>query len=427
MTLLDPAPAPVVTARLLAGIRPDGRAQSLAEHRALHGALPPVQRHDDRVLMTALRDTGVRGRGGAGFPAARKLAAAHDAGKRGQLLANGSEGEPASRKDTTLLRHAPHLVLDGAQLAARAVRAREVVVSVHLGSGLAAVLHAALLERAGADAVPVRVIEVPNRYVAGEASSVARAAGGGPSLPVLHDQPLAVRGLDGRPQVVLNVETLADLALLLLHGAAWYGGVGTPDEPGTVLLTVRSSSTPAAVLEVPLGTPVSAALSGAGVPLPDVQAVLVGGYFGGWLAAGDVLDAPLSHAGMRAVGGSLGAGILVALGHQECGLRATAEVVRYLADQSARQCGPCLNGLPAIAGAFEALAAGSPPEGTLDRLARWCGLVEGRGLCHHPDGTAALVRSALRVFADDVQAHLHGTGCGRPGGRSLAVPARGAT
>ncbi|MGB8649988.1 MAG: NADH-ubiquinone oxidoreductase-F iron-sulfur binding region domain-containing protein, partial [Mycobacteriales bacterium] len=257
----------------------------------------------------------------------------------------------------------------------------------------------------------------------GEASALAGAAAGGPSRPVLHDQPLAVRGPDGRPTVVLNAETLAGLALYLLRGAAWYGEVGTRDEPGTLLLTVRSDRTRPVVLELPLGTPVRVALDAAGVQGLDLQAVLVGGYFGAWLPAPDVLDVPLSHDALRQVGGVLGAGLVAGLSSEECGLRATAEAVRYLAGESARQCGPCLNGLPAMAAAMDALAAGTPPSGVLERLSRWCGLVSGRGLCHHPDGTAALVRSALTVFADDVRTHLAG-GCGRPAGSALAVPRR---
>ena len=402
--------------RLLAG--EEGRALSLAEHRALHGALAAPGRRESRRLQAMLAGAGLRGRGGAGFPAARKLAAAWESGSRGTVIANAAEGEPASRKDRTLLARNPHLVLDGAQLAARATRAKEVVVAVHRGGRLPQVVARAVQERAGGDAVPTRVLEVPDRYVAGEASALARAAAGGPSIPGLHDQPLAVAG---RPTVVLNAETLAGLALFLQRGPQWYGEVGTPAEPGTLLLTVRSSDTGAGVLELPVGTPVGSALDVAGVGTAGLQAVLVGGYFGAWLAAPDVLGVPLSHEGLRAAGGTLGAGVVAALAAGECGLRATAEAVRYLAGESARQCGPCLNGLPAMATALEALADGVPPVGTLDRLAALCGLVSGRGLCHHPDGTAALVRSALGVFADDVRAHLEG-GCGRPAGTALGVP-----
>jgi len=415
------AAAPPTLHRLLAGTRPDGRPLSLIEHQNQHGVLPAPTRHDAQDLRDALRGAGLRGRGGAGFPAVRKLAAAWEAGKRGLVIANGAEGEPASLKDRTLLGRNPHLVLDGAQLAARATRAREVVVAVHEVGRLPVVVADAIAERRRSDVVPTRVLPVPARYVAGEASALARAAGGGPSLPALHDEPLAVRGPNGRPTVVLNAETLAGIALYLRRGPQWYGEIGTPDEPGSVLVTVRSDRTPALLLELPIGIPLRAALDAATVDTDELQAVLVGGYFGAWLATPAALSTPLSHAGLRQAGGVLGAGIVMALSRDECGLRATAEAVRYLANESAQQCGPCLNGLPAMATALENLASGAPPEGTLERVIALCGLVTGRGLCHHPDGSAALVRSALMVFAEDVIVHLAGD-CHRPAGKALNVP-----
>lgn len=405
--------------RLLAGTTPGGSPLRFEDHRALHGALPPVARRGDpAALHQALVSTGVRGRGGAGFPAARKLAAAWRAGGKGTVIANGSEGEPASAKDRTLLALAPHLVLDGLQLAARAVEAREVVLALHVGSPVRAIVVQALAERD--DRLAVRLLEVPDRYVSGEASSLAGAAIGGPALPVLHDQPLAVRGLERRPTVVLNVETLADLALLLLYGSAWYAAVGTPEEPGTALLTIRETGSEPAVLESPLGTPLEGVLATAGLDVAEYQAALVGGYFGSWLSLPEHAAVSVSHAGLGAVGGTLGAGVVMALRHDECGLRATAEAVRYLAGQSAGQCGPCLNGLPAIAAAFEDLVAAGLPA-TRVQLQRWCGMVTGRGLCHHPDGTVALVRSALLTFGEDVERHRTGQ-CDRPAGRALGVP-----
>ncbi|MGB8649319.1 MAG: hypothetical protein WCD35_01520, partial [Mycobacteriales bacterium] len=173
--LTNPAPEVTRLQRLSAGCRQDGRPLTLAEHRALHGDLPAPGRHDARHLQQALAGAGLRGRGGAGFPAARKLAAAWESGKRGLLIANGAEGEPASLKDRTLLGLTPHLVLDGAQLAARAIHAREVVLAVHGEGRLPAVLAQAMGERSGRDAVPARLLEVPARYVAGEASALAGA------------------------------------------------------------------------------------------------------------------------------------------------------------------------------------------------------------------------------------------------------------
>jgi len=396
--------------RLLAGLRDDGRPLTYAEHLALHGPLPTP-----KDVLAALAGAGLRGRGGAGFPVVRKLEVARRAGGKGPVVVNATESEPASLKDQVLATRVPHLVLDGAQVAARAVRAKEVVVATHTGSPAGPALRHALAERR--DDVRVRLLEVPARYVSGEASALARAAAGGPPLPVLHDEPLAVRGPAGRPTVVLNAESVAGLALHLRHGKAWYDDLGTPDEPGTVLVTLRRTGVPPGVQEVPLGTPLGALL-----PQPQgIQAVLVGGWFGRWLPADVALAAPLSHAGMRAAGGVLGAGVVMVLGQDECGLRATAEVARHLAGESAGQCGPCVNGLPALAHALEDVVAGRGHRALVDR---YRGLVRGRGLCGLPDGTADLVGSALEVFADDLVAHAHG-GCLRPAGQALAVPRPG--
>ena len=404
-------------ARLLAGTRRD-RPLSLAEHASVHGPLPRLSADD--VLQVAA-DASLRGRGGAGFPVARKLRTGREhsrLGARPVLVANGSEGEPAIGKDRALLTRNPHLVLDGVALAVRATGARDAVVCVHRG-GLADVVRAALRERR--DDVRPRVVEVADRYVAGEAGALARRLAGGPSLPATRSAPLAVRGLRGRPTVVQNVESLAALAVAARLGVERYRGVGDPDEPGTLLATVAGAVHAPDVVELPVGTPVHAALAAAGGALAPVQAVLVGGFFGAWLAAPAALDVPLSAAGARAAGGALGAALVLALPVTACGLAASAQVARYLADQSARQCGPCLNGLPAIAGALTDLAAGTASPDVVERLERWCGLVRGRGACAHPDGAAQLVRSALVAFADDVPAHLAG-GCGRLAGTWTGLP-----
>ena len=369
-------------------------ARTWADHLAAHGPLPELAPED--VLRAADR-TEVRGRGGGGFPLSRKLRAAAEHG-RGTVIANCSEGEPASRKDGVLLDRAPHLVVDGALLAARATRARRTVLAAHEGAP-ARHLRRVLAERS--DALHVEVLEVPHRYVAGEASALVRALAGGPSVPLQRSAPLAT---GRRPSLVSNAETLACLALLARGARA-----------DTTLLSVTGAVRAPGVLEVPTGTTLQRALELAGGPSEPLQAVLVGGYFGRWLPA-DV-DPPLTQDGLRAAGGTLGAGLVVALPLSACGLAATAQVLTYLADQSARQCGPCANGLPAMARGLFDLA-----EGTGD-LRRWAGLVRGRGACAHPDGAAALLTSALDVFAADVDRHVAGGTCGRPAGRWLEVPA----
>ena len=134
-----------------------------------------------------------------------------------------------------------------------------------------------------------------------------------------------------------------------------------------------------------------------------MQAWLVGGYHGTWLPMPDAAGITLDNASLRRFGAAAGAGVLAALPSDRCGLTEAARVTGYLAAESAGQCGPCLNGLPRIAAALAELAGRGHRRQTLADLERWSGLVEGRGACHHPDGTVRFVRSALTVFEPEIQ------------------------
>ncbi|MDX6287230.1 MAG: hypothetical protein QOG53_2715 [Frankiales bacterium] len=400
-----------VLPRLMAGALP-GRHVGLAEHVRRHGLLPTWGRHrGEHPLLALVDESGLRGRGGAGFPTAAKWRGV--VGRvRPVVVANGAEGEPAISKDACLLRHNPHLVLDGAQLAAIAVRAVEVVVWIAASNGRETAVRAALAERKAArvDRIRMRVVIAPEQFLSGEKSAVVRGINGGPALPQATIPRVSERGVAGRPTLVQNVETLAHVALLARYGAPWFRSTGTPDEPGSLLATVFGAVATPGVYEAGLGTPLRAVIDLAGGATSEPAAYLLGGYHGAWLPA-TAQDVPLTHRDVRAAGGSLGAGLVVALPHNSCGLRETARVVRYLSDSSAKQCGPCMFGLDAIAGNLEALAAGVANESTIAAVERWSGMILGRGGCKHPDGTIRFVRSALTVFAEDVVAHADGFAC----------------
>lgn len=399
-------------ARLTARGQADGAA-SWADHLA---AFPVDPRLAGREVTDLLARHAILGRGGAGFPLAVKMRSVAASKGRPVVVVNAAEGEPAIWKDRTLLRLAPHLVLDGAQLAAAALGADQVHVAVNPTYAPA---HDALVRAVGeraaraADLAPIRVHVVPDAFTAGEASAVIRlidgGAGGRPAF--LHVVP-SVRGVARRPTLLSNAESFAQLALLVRLGDA-YADVGTPDEPGTMLFTVRGAVPEDVVLEAPVGTTVWDLLAGAGGLTEPLQAVLVGGYHGRWMPADVALATPLAVGAMRAAGGALGAGLVAPLPAECCPLHEVARVARYLADQTAGQCGPCVNGLPLIAGALADLARGEADAAVAARIARWSGLVAGRGACKHPDGTVGFVRSALEVFAGHVEAHLHGP-CGLP-------------
>ncbi len=400
-------PDPRALPRLL--LTDDG--PSLDAHFARWGQLPT----GGPLLIDEVERAGLRGRGGAGFPTATKLRTVASA-RHGIVVANGAEGEPASGKDKVLLAHSPHLVLDGAGIAAETVGADEVVVCVERAAGATVrAVQAAISERrrVGADRLSFRVEATPSHYVTGEESALVHWLNGGPAKPVFVPPRPFERGVRGRPTLVNNVETLAHLALIARFGASWFRGLGTAEDSGTALITLTGDVGRPGVYELPLGIPLAEALRAAGTG-GDAQAVLIGGYAGTWLSGASAASARLDRSSLRALGASLGCGAISVLGPDHCGLQTTALVARWLASQSAGQCGPCAQGLPAIARAVEGLVEGDRGQVWERQLRRWLGMVEGRGACHHPDGAVRLVRSAVTVFATEIGRHRQYGPCRAP-------------
>ncbi|MDP9883446.1 NADH:ubiquinone oxidoreductase subunit F (NADH-binding) [Sinomonas atrocyanea] len=383
------------TGRLFAATGP-GRAA----HEAAYGA-----RRDDwtrGTLLTELESSGLAGRGGAGFPAWRKLSSI--SGRRPVVIANGAEGEPVSRKDAALLRWAPHLVLDGLLDAGEALGASQLFLYAPADS-LAAVRDAVAERR---DARRVRLVEAPRTFISGEATAVVSALEGGPALPRDTTQRLSSSGYRGQPTLLHNIETLAHLALVARYGASWFRSTGTREDPGTRLVSLAGDVPAEAVLEVPGGATVREILQAGGVNPASTAAVLVGGFHGAWVPSSG-FDRPMTTAGLARYGGRPGAGVLLALAQGRCGLAAAAPIARYLADSSAQQCGPCMFGLPAMAAVVERIAGGERTPWLASEAERLAGLITGRGACRHPDGAAGFVRSTLSVFRDEVHAHLGGS------------------
>ena len=378
---------------------------TLTEHLRRFGALPESA---GKTLVTSLDQAGLTGRGGAGFPTARKIASV--TGRKPVVIGNGAEGEPLSHKDAVLLGRAPHLVLDGLHTAAAAVGAEQVFM--YVPSRAIPTVKDAVNERraAGCDRRRVTVVEAPDTFVAGEESAVVRRIEGGPALPRDRTVITAISGVRGRPTLVNNVETLAHIALIARYGPRWFRSIGDPAEPGTMLVTLSGALNQRGVVEVGTGTSLTDLVGPNGsTDVRTLRAVLAGGYHGSWIPAAVAFDgARLSRDSLARFKASPGAGIIHALAMNECGLARTADIAAYLADESAGQCGPCLNGLPRLAQLLEQLAYDRVDDRLLGEIHRMLGLVDGRGSCRHPDGTARLIRSALNVFATDIAHHRHG-------------------
>jgi NADH:ubiquinone oxidoreductase subunit F (NADH-binding) len=416
-----PAPAANVLPRLLATARSDGTPATLADHLHHYGSLPiRPARGASHDLIELVEASGLQGRGGGGFPTGRKLRAVAERPRRPVVLANGAEGEPVSSKDQTLLHYVPHLVLDGAAVAAAAVGADEVAIAVGENARAPiAAIQAAIAEREDrrVDRVGFRLVTAPARFVAGEETALINWLNGGPAKPMFTPPRPFERGIAGKPTLVQNVETLANLALIARFGANWFRALGTRTEPGSALITLGGAVRRPGVYEIPLGLPLHDLLDSAGGPSEPLSAFLIGGYFGGWVAAEHVDRLALLDADLRKAGASLGARAIFALPASACGIVETARVAQYLAGESAGQCGPCLHGLDAIARALVQLAWGKSGRRERDaRLDHWLELVKGRGACRHPDGAVQLVESGLRVFAAEAAVHERGScsGAGRP-------------
>jgi len=396
---------------------------SLAEHIERYGPARPAG-PGATALITEVDHAGLTGRGGGAFPAARKMRAVADASlRRGKVrggtgsvvVANGSESEPASSKDEVLLSHAPHLVLDGITLSAAAVGADQAYLCLsprHPAMTRAVAAAVAERDQAGFSEPPVTLISTPDGYLSGQETALISALNGSHPLPTFIPPRPAERGVQRRPTLVQNVETLAHIALIARFGATWFREVGTAGAPGSALVTVTGCVARPGVREIPLGTPLGEVLRRSGA-LSGAQAVLTGGYFGTWLPLPAAWQVPVSEESMRAAGAALGPGVLAVLPGSACGLAETARVLGFLADNSARQCGPCRNGMPALADAMKQIAFGRPGHDVVGWIGQLSGLITSRGACHLPDGGAALARTALDVFAADLRAHLASGPCDR--------------
>ncbi len=419
-------PAPAVFPRLLVGVPLRG-GLSLEEHIAIHGPPPATSgcgrrrtRERAALLIDEIERSGLLGRGGAAFPTATKMRAVASARRRAIVVVNAAEGEPASRKDRTLLKRLPHLVLDGAILVAEAVGADEMIVCAceSAEEGIRSMARAIEERAAAAERAPnVHLTTVPSHYVAGQESAVVNYLNGGPAKPTFTPPLPFEQGVRRRPTLINNAETLAHVALIARHGASWFRQLGTPSQPGSALVTLTGPVAHPGVYEIEHGASLRSLIHAAGGSTARVHGALIGGYAGSWVAGELLNGVSLSNEHLAAHGASLGAGVVVLLSEHACPIAETARIARWLAGQSTRQCGPCVHGLDALATTIAELAGGMAPAKAGQRIERLASLTARRGACGHPDGAVNVVLSALETFEPGFAEHArHGPceGCARP-------------
>ena len=391
--------------RLLAGAHAQ-EAMGLEEHLAAHGALPLEarrKRRSESPLIGQIERAGLRGRGGAGFPTATKLRAVAGARRRAVVV-----------------------MLDGAQLAAQAVGADVVLVCVcESASASAESLAAAIEERRGlpGESAAMYLRSIPSGYVAGQESALVNHLNGGPAVPTFTPPMPFQQGVRRRPTLISNAETLAQLALVARHGSQWFRELGTPSQAGSALITLSGPVAYPGVYEIEYGASLASLIDAAGGTSARIRAVLFGGYAGAWVDGRLLGGLVLSDEHLAAHGASLGAGVVLLLSEDACPVAETAMVARWLAGESSGQCGPCLNGLDALASTVQELAAGAAQGDSAKRIDRLASLVRRRGACGHPDGAVKFILSALEVFAAEFADHARHGRCDRCSGQAeLPIP-----
>lgn len=389
--------------------------EGIAEHERRLGPRPA----GSRALIDVIADSGLRGRGGAWFATARKWSAvARSSQGNAVVVINASEGEPLSAKDQHLMSLRPHLVLDGAALAAETLGASEIVLYLSRGQRAERTIERAVKQRSE----PVRIVKTAHRYIAGESSAVINRVSNGPSKPRFSLHRASERGVDDRPTLVQNAETLAHVAMIARYGSEWFRKLGTQASPGTAMVTVCGNVKRPGVYEIDLGAPLSSVLDAVGgVVTAPVPGVLIGGYFGSWLSGAEISTLRLDPESLHEHGGAFGCGVIAVLPRDVCAIVEATRVVSYLAAESAAQCGPCINGLNALAEAMERIATSSAETGDIERVHRWIVMVRDRGACHHPDGAVGMLASALKNFEQHLAWHLSGRRC--PGLDASGFPA----
>ena len=394
-------------------------AYDLTTHREVYGVRRAfIDTRRAAELLDALEAVALTGRGGGHFPTAAKWRSVLRSGPAKTVVANGAEGEPGCAKDAVLLQTRPHLVLDGLVSAMEVVGALEGVVWIHEGADATArAVTLALAERAvaGIDDPSIRVMVAPDRYLSGEATGIIRTLEGGPTLPRFVRDP-AKPWSEGAPAVLVqNVETRARVAQVARAG---------PDAYRPTSLMTVVSTTHRVVIEVDPQTTIGELVDTAWLSPDgkDPQAVLLGGYGGSWVAWESARDLTLDPVALRARGLSVGAGLLGPLPASSCGIEESARLTRYLAGQSARQCGPCVFGLASVAELASDLTRGRLGGAGRRRLHRFMSEISGRGACRHPDGALRMLASALTAFEADVHRHKRGRTCGAPVHSVLPLP-----
>ncbi|MBI4446997.1 MAG: SLBB domain-containing protein [Acidobacteria bacterium] len=372
-------------------------------------------------LVAAVVASGLQGRGGAAFPAGRKWQLLRGSPFERCLVVNGGEDEPGSRKDRFLMDYFPHLVLEGALLSARAICASQVFFYINekfecsqgsLKRALQEAEDERLIDRAS---LRIVIVNAPSAYVAGEDTALLEVLEGKPPIPRKKPPYPVEYGYEGRPTLIHNVETIANIPFIIREGAESYRRIGTPASPGTMLFYLDEEFSRPGIYELPFGTPLRFLVEDLGGGLShgrSFRAILPGGPSTAFLPA-SALSLRMEHKAFQENGSSLGCGNLRLIPSDACMVKVTLEIAEFFARESCGKCPQCRMETNTFAVALRKILSGAANLGILEQIERLAAFSRGKGDCSLIHMAAAPVLSALKLFKTDFECHLNSGTCER--------------
>ena len=392
-------------------------------------ALAAASRIGPESVITTIRESGLRGRGGAGFPTGIKWAGLRAAeGAHKYVVCNAAEGEPGTFKDRWLIRSNPYQLLEGLAIAAYVVDAERMFIGIkakfeeevaRLRVAAGEMADAGLLSDVGVD-----LVLGPDEYLFGEEKALLEVIEGHDPLPRLYPPyvvGLFAEGDQGNPALVNNVETLSNVPHILRNGADWFRTFGTPSSPGTMVFTIGGDVRWEGVVELEMGTPLSFLVYavGQGFAAGRRPKLITSGVSNRPLALHDI-DTPLDIESMRAVGSGLGSGGFTAYDDTVCVVQVAAALSAFLFRGSCGQCPPCKLGTEAITERFTRLTVGGGSISDVEDIAAWILRVTDSNRCGLGSGQQAFARGIVDFFPSDLASHIEGDACA--GQRTVAAP-----
>jgi NADH-quinone oxidoreductase subunit F len=390
-----------------------------------YSALRTALRMQPADVVTAVKDSGLRGRGGAGFPTGMKWSfIPQDNPKPKYLVVNADESEPGTCKDIPLMLASPHTLVEGVIISAYAIRASTAFIYVR-GEVLHVVrrLQQAVEEAKLAGYIGTNILDSgydlnvivhagAGAYICGEETALLDSLEGRRGQPRLRPPFPAVAGLYGCPTVINNVESIASVPAIIKNGADWFASMGTEKSKGPTIYSLSGHVTRPGQYEAPMGVTLRQLLELAGGVRDghELKFWTPGGSSTPILTA-DHLDIPLDYEGVSAAGSLLGTKALQIFDETTCVVRATLRWTEFYKHESCGKCTPCREGTWWLVQILERLEAGKGTEADLETLLDLCDNIFGRSFCALADGATAPITSSIQHFKDEYLAHFTNGGC----------------